>query len=120
MNIEEINNLMTISLESYKDLKEYWDFQRKIEYNREILKEQVEKRMSGMVYGETGQLSDEVLYDFMWSKIREDDMDEPPVGWVPKNQNYRLWNEEYPPKKQLPKPKGRPVVLKAKVNERSK
>lgn len=103
-----------ITEQSYNDLKEYWDFQRKLEYNREKLREQVEQRLSGMVYGETGQISDQSLYDFMWEKIKEEDMDDPETNWVPKDENYRLWNEEYPPKKALPKPKGRPVVLRAK------
>ena len=29
---------MSITKQSYKDLKEYWDFQRKIEYNKERLR----------------------------------------------------------------------------------
>ena len=42
---------------------------------------------------------------------------EPPKGWVPENENYRLWNEEWPPKLKLEPPKGRPVILRAKVKE---
>ena len=28
--------MMAITKQSYKDLKEYWDYQRKVEYNKEI------------------------------------------------------------------------------------
>ena len=28
---------MAISKQSYKELKEYWDYQRKIEYNKEMV-----------------------------------------------------------------------------------
>ena len=29
--------MMAITKQSYKDLKEYWDYQRKVEYNKEIV-----------------------------------------------------------------------------------
>ena len=32
---------MAISKQSYIDLKEYWDYQRLLEYNRELLKERL-------------------------------------------------------------------------------
>ena len=46
---------MPITKESYQDLKEYWDFQRKIQFNKEKIKafaEQFENR----VYNEFGQV----------------------------------------------------------------
>ena len=33
--------MMTISQEAYNDKKEYWDYQRKLEYNRELLIKQI-------------------------------------------------------------------------------
>jgi len=35
--------VMAITEQSYKDLKEYWDYQRKIEYNKEIVHYMAEK-----------------------------------------------------------------------------
>ena len=32
---------ITISKQSYTDLKEYWDYQRLLEYNRELLKTKI-------------------------------------------------------------------------------
>ena len=34
---------MAISKQSYKELKEYWDYQRKIEYNKEMVHFMAEK-----------------------------------------------------------------------------
>ena len=34
---------MAISKKSYKELKEYWDYQRKIEYNKEMVHFMAEK-----------------------------------------------------------------------------
>ena len=34
---------MAISKQSYNELKEYWDYQRKVEYNRELVHHMAEK-----------------------------------------------------------------------------
>ena len=34
---------MAISKQSYTDLKEYWDYQRLLEYNRELLQQRLSK-----------------------------------------------------------------------------
>ena len=38
-----------ISKKSYTDLKEYWDYQRLLEYNREVLKKRL-KKVEGRVF----------------------------------------------------------------------
>jgi hypothetical protein len=107
---------MPISPELYKDLKEYWDYQRKIEYNKEIVYKMAEQ-FENRVYNDFGQVSLDEMKELLWTRVKVEDYEDPPKSWVPENEKYRLWNEEYPPKQLLPKAKkGRPVVLRAKNN----
>jgi hypothetical protein len=39
------------------------------------------------------------LQSMMWSKIKTSDYDNPPLGYIPENPTYRLWNEKWPPEK---------------------
>jgi len=106
---------MAISEHSYNDLKEYWDFQRKLEYNREILKRNIQEFSPMKINPEMSHFNEDQIFDFMWARLDQDDYEDPPTEWTPKNEEYRLWNESEPLKQlQLPKPKGRPVVLRAK------
>jgi len=106
--------IMSISQESYLDLKEYWDYQRKVEYNREQMKKMADQ-FESRIYNDFGAVNIEQFKEKLWSRIEPEEYEDPPKGWVPEDENYRLWNEEYPPKPPLlTKPKGRPVVLRAK------
>ena len=51
-----------INKQSYEDLKAYWDFQRKVEYNKEKL-EHLAKKMQGQVYNEFGLISGKELLE---------------------------------------------------------
>ena len=110
---------MPISQEQYKDLKEYWDYQRKIEYNREQM-EKMADNFEGRIYNDFGAVNIEEFKNKLWNKIDPVEYEDPPKNWVPKNEQYRLWNEEYPPKPLLKGPKGRPVVLRAKKLDKNK
>ena len=46
---------MAISKQSYKDLKEYWDYQRKVEYNKEMVHFMAEM-FKGRVYNDFGMV----------------------------------------------------------------
>ena len=99
---------MPISKESYEDLKPYWDFQRKKEFNKEKIKavsEQSEKR----VHNEFGMF---------WLRCTEDDYDDPHPNWIPEDPKLRFWWEGEPKPTHLaiesPSKRGRPVVLRAK------
>lgn len=106
--------MMAISETLYIDLKEYWDYQRKIEYNREKLDELTQK-FDNRLMSQFGPISVEQFKEDMWLKIDPIEYEDPPKNWVPKDEKYRLWNETYPPVvPQLTKPKGKPVVLQAK------
>ena len=95
---------MAISETDYNNLKEYWDYQRKVEYNREKVFYMAE-RIAGNTYTEFGKLPLDEVQSILWSKIEPDVYDDPPRGYIPENPEYRLWSENWPPtldiKKQL-------------------
>ena len=104
-----------IDKESYKDLKEYWDYQRLLEYNRELLKARLDQ-MKGSVFTQLGEVDTSEMYDRIWTNIKSEDLEKPPAAWIPENTDYRFkWEGEPDKTIKLPKPKsGRPVVLRAK------
>ena len=105
---------MPISKADYEDKKEYWDYQRLLEFNRELLKQRLEK-MQGSVFTQFGPMDTHDLYDKIWGDIRQDDLEKPPSMWVPEEPKWRFEWEGEPWRPQLHKQKkGRPVVLRAK------
>jgi hypothetical protein len=104
-----------ITKESYEDLKEYWDYQRKVEYNREVVFAMAD-HFENRVYNDFGPMSLNEMKDLLWARVKSEDYEEPKVGWVPEDFNLRFeWEgPAYMPNAQLEKPKGRPVVLRAK------
>lgn len=90
---------MTISEKSYKDLKEYWDFQRTKEYNWEKICHMCDNMESKFIFtndnnglaGITGM----ELKKNLWNHIKESEFEIPPKSWIPKDKKYRLWNEKY-------------------------
>ena len=111
---------MSITKESYADLKEYWDFQRKIEYNKEKLR-LMSKEMHGKVYNQMGMMSEQELFDSIWTKLPQEAYETPAPTWIPENEDYRFeWEGEPNNQKAIPYNKpGRKVVLRAreKFNE---
>ena len=81
---------MTISEESYEDLKEFWDQQRLIQYNRELIQKHVSRLYKEAVFID---YSEEELFKYFWQKLDESKFDRPPRTWVPKDSNLRKWNE---------------------------
>ena len=80
---------LMISKQSYKDLKEYWDYQRLLEYNREKIKNKLE-RVEGRVFSQFGPVSTDKLFDDIWTNVESSDLETPPVGWIPKNKDLRF------------------------------
>ena len=77
-----------INLKEYEELKEYYDFQRKKEYNREQLQDailEIETRTN---------LSLESSFDEMWSRLDEKDYQEAPNNWVPRDPKWRIHEKE--------------------------
>ena len=105
---------MAISKTDYEDKKAYWDYQRLLEYNRELLKQRLAK-MQGAVFTHFCPMDTGDLYDKIWTDIRQEDLEKPPSMWVPEDTKWRFELEGEPWTPQLPKPKkGRPVILRAK------
>lgn len=104
-----------ITKEEYKDLKEYYDYQRKIQYNRERCEKLAEEFEGRIVMPEVGMLNEKEIFDIMWNRVKPSDYDDPPKDWVPNYDNLRFeWELDPKTEKQLPKPKGKKVIVAAK------
>ena len=107
-----------ITKKSYKDLKEYWDYQRKIAYNKETVFNMA-NQFEGRVYNDFGMVSLDQMKELLWTRVKPEDYEEPRKGWVPEdpklrfewegNANYPKWDWELPKTRS-----GRQVVLRAK------
>jgi len=75
---------MAVSKEEYKKLKEYFDFQRKVSYNKEKLRAAVSVMLE----------QPDILFDDIWSKMKEEEMVDVPKGWVPQNDKLKIEGEE--------------------------
>ena len=92
-NPMKLNNNM-ISKEDYMAQKPYWDYQRKVEYNRE----KVLKGCLNIIkhFGETEdgfQLEQGELFDRLWNEITPADYDEPESDWVLAKPELRIEGE---------------------------
>jgi len=83
---------MPISEKDYTLHKEYWDYQRKVEY-RERIREMANEFEGKLHYSDYGALSEEQIYNVMWNKVEPKYYDDPPEDYVPEDKAYRLWNE---------------------------
>ena len=108
-------NYQMITKAEYKDLKEYWDYQRKIAYNKEMVFMMADN-FEGRVYNDFGMVGLDQMKDLLWQRVKPEDYEEPRKGWVPEDPKLRFdW--EGPanmPKFEVEETKGRPVVLRAK------
>ena len=95
---------MAISKQSYNELKEYWDYQRKIEYNKEMVHFMAEK-FKGRVYNDFGMVSLDKLKEILWTRVQPEDYEEPRKGYVPEDPNLRIEGEGEPflPEVMIPK-----------------
>jgi hypothetical protein len=75
---------MPIPKQKYKQLKAYYDFQRKVSYNKEKLRAAVEVMLE----------QPDLLFDDIWSKMKEEEMIEAPKDWVPQDDKLKIEGEE--------------------------
>ena len=80
---------LMINKKSYTDLKEYWDYQRLLEYNKEKLKDKLD-RVEGRVFSQFGPVKTDDLFNDIWCNVETSDLEKPPVGWIPKDKNLRF------------------------------
>jgi len=76
---------MPIPKQKYKQLKAYYDFQRKVLYNKKKLRAAVEVMLEQPA----------LLFDDIWSKMKEEEMIEAPKDWVPKDDKLKIEGEEW-------------------------
>mgnify|MGYP006241740771 FL=1 len=80
-----------ITKEDYINLKEMWDYQRMLEYNKEQLMNKISSLLDNTFISD---VTEEEMFEVFWNKIKErDKFEEPPKAWIPKNEKLRLWNE---------------------------
>ena len=105
---------MPITKTDYEDKKEYWDYQRLIEFNKESLKHKLDK-MQGRVFSQFGEMNTGEFFDDIWAKVDSKEFEEPFKGWIPQDEKYRFeWEGDPNAPKMIAPRKGRPVVLRAK------
>ena len=75
---------MPIPKQKYKELKAYYDFQRKVSYNKEKLRAAVEVMLE----------QPDLLFDDIWSKMKEEEMIEAPKDWIPQDDKLKIEGEE--------------------------
>ena len=86
--------LMPITKESYKDLKEYWDYQRKVQYNKETVHRMAEQ-FENRVYNDFGSVDLNTIKEQLWVRVKPDDYEDPPKNWVPEDPSMRFEWEIY-------------------------
>ena len=58
--------MMAITQKDYNNLKEYWDYQRKIEYNKEQIYMMAE-RFEGRAYNDFGPVHIDEVKELLWN-----------------------------------------------------
>jgi hypothetical protein len=104
-----------ITKKDYEELKEYWDYQRKVEYNKEVVFNMADS-FEGRVYNDFGPVNLNDMKELLWTRVKSEDYENPRKGWVPLNENYRFeWEgEANMPDFEIDTPKGDRIALKAK------
>lgn len=106
---------MAITQAQYKDMKEYWDYQRKVQYNKETVHRMAES-FENRIVNEFGMMSLKDIQETLWNRIKSSEYEEPHKGWIPNDPSLRFdWEQE--PNNNLvssTKTKGRQVVVKAR------
>ena len=90
-----------ITKEKYREMKEYYDYQRKVAYNKEVVLNMADK-FEGRVYNDFGMVDIGEMKNLLWTRVKPEDYEEPRKGWVPEDESLRFdW--EGPPS--MPKTK---------------
>ena len=104
-----------ITKKDYEELKDYWDYQRKVEYNKEVVHNMADT-FEGRVYNDFGAVNLNDMKELLWMRVKPEDYENPRKGWVPINEKYRFeWEgEANMPNFEIDTPKGDRIALKAK------
>jgi rRNA processing protein Gar1 len=85
---------MPINKKDYEDLKPYYDYQRKVAYNKEQVMNMA-MNFEGRIYDQFGPVSLPEFKVHLWDKIRPEEYEDPPKDWVPKDESLRIEGEVY-------------------------
>ena len=99
---------MPISKKDYEDLKPYYDYQRKVAYNKEAVFS-LSVNFEGRIYDQFGPVALPEFRTHLWDKIRPEEYEEPPSDWVPKDETLRVEGEIFKPE--------RKIIFKAKTKQ---
>ena len=93
---KKLQELM-ISDKEYKEFKAMYDWQRKVEFNKELLRQNIElffkfQGTNNFFMTDSGpeKISPERMYEDMWDMMNENGYDEPPRDWVPLDPSLRI------------------------------
>ena len=78
-----------ISKKEYEELKPYYDYQRKVAYNKEKIYEMAHK-FDGRMFDTSGAVNPSDFGQHLWDRIPPEEYEEPPKHWVPKDEKYRI------------------------------
>ncbi len=77
----------------YDRLKEYWDFQRKKEYQKDWIRAVVKKANQFADF--SGGVNEKEMINYMYNNLEEKDYQQPPSNYVPDDENFRIEGENY-------------------------
>tara|TARA_R100000008_G_scaffold85400_1_gene75224 strand:- start:301 stop:621 length:321 start_codon:yes stop_codon:yes gene_type:complete len=85
--------MMTIPKNKYNELKPYYDFQRKKEFNKDWCSAIIKRvfTLSGGVIG----ADEKGLAEEIYANLKEEDYQTPPINYVPDNPDWRIEGENY-------------------------
>jgi|TARA_B100001964_G_scaffold60501_1_gene68557 hypothetical protein len=93
---KKIEKLM-ISDEDYLELKEMYDWERKVEFNKELLRQNIElffkyQGDNNFFMTDSGpqKIDKEIMFEDMWNMMNENHYDIPPREWVPLDPRLRI------------------------------
>ena len=82
-----------ITKKDYTEFKPYWDYQRKIQYNKELLQDRVDMIQLEFKTHEGVDMPLEEMFEEMWNNLEPEDYEKPPKAWIPKNIKYQVEGE---------------------------
>ena len=97
---------MPITKTQYEDMKEYWDYQRKVQYNKETVYRMADQ-FKNRIYNDFGMVDLDTIREQLWVRVDIDEYEEPHKGWVPQDEKLRFEWEDKPKE-------GKKVIVAAK------
>ncbi len=82
-----------ITKKDYKEFKPYWDYQRKVQYNKELLEDRVQMIQLEFETHEGVTIPLQEMFEEMWNNLESEDYEDPPKGWIPKDTDLQVVGE---------------------------